>query len=72
MSVREPNLSCFCGQPIDSAVASGSVHCTRCGLALGRSLARDGNLGATHGSAPVRALLVGAGGQVGHHDHAGR
>jgi hypothetical protein len=72
MSVREPNLSCVCGQPLDPTVASVSGHCTRCGLTIARSLARDGHLGAAPVRGPVRALLVGTGGEIGHHDHSGR
>ena len=37
MSVREHDLNCFCGQPLDTTVAAASVHCTRCGLTTARS-----------------------------------
>jgi len=58
--MREPNLSCFCGQPIDATVPTESAHCTRCGLAIARSLAGDGYLDAAYGRVPGQALLAGS------------
>lgn len=49
MPVREHDLNCFCGQPLDTTVAAAAVHCTRCGLTIPRSrLSSDeGRLGGT-------------------------
>ena len=42
MSMREHNLDCSCGQPVDLVATAIAVHCPRCGRTIIQSRLADG------------------------------
>jgi predicted RNA-binding Zn-ribbon protein involved in translation (DUF1610 family) len=53
MAVSEHNLSCFCGQPLETIASSVSVHCPRCGLTNSLARLADSGLRACVAPAPA-------------------
>jgi predicted RNA-binding Zn-ribbon protein involved in translation (DUF1610 family) len=56
MAVSEHNLSCFCGQPLETIASSVSVHCPRCGLTNSLARLADSGLRACVAPAPAGQL----------------